>query len=111
MFAVAEQIKTLNEELQKTPNNQEKIKQKNMLIKTVNLLLEEFPGDAERAIKLDDNNAKAYYDLARFFQDRALGDDKKLAIANFEKVADIMKGKLEKDADYLRANLNLAVLY
>jgi hypothetical protein len=107
----AEQIKTLDSELQNTPDNQEKILLRNNLIRIEDVLSEKFPGDAGRAIRLDPNNPKAYYDLARFFQDRRIGDDNKLAAENFEQVIRILEGRMEKDADYLRANLNLSLLY
>ncbi len=82
-----------------------------ILEETRSILISEYSGDDKRAIELNRDNYRAYYDLARFYQDRHTPYDNYVAIRNFERVAELMRGKVEKDADFVRAILNLAILY
>jgi len=108
---IAAAIQKIEVELDSNPKKPDQKTELEILQKTYNLLLEEFPKDAEKASELDNNNARALYDLARFMQDKPGLYDKRVAIKNFEKVVELLTHKAEKDADFLRANLNLAVLY
>ena len=75
------------------------------------ILNSEYSADDKQAIELNRDNFRALYDLARFFQDKHTRYDDYISIRNFERVADLMRGKVEKDADFVRAILNLAILY
>jgi hypothetical protein len=104
-------IAEINRQLQASPRNAEKAEERDWLEKTRAVLQDEYPRDAERAIELNPENFRALYDLARFWQARPGDYDKRIVIKNYEKVVALGNGKFEKDADYLRANLNLTVLY
>ena len=105
------QINTRLERLPATAVETDETAERGWLEKTRAVLLEEYPKDAERAVELDGENFRAIYDLTRFLQDKTGGYDKRVVIRNFEKVVALGNGRFEKDADYLRANLNLTVLY
>jgi len=75
------------------------------------ILLSEYSADAKRAIGLNPDNARALYDVARFYQDRHTRFDDLAAIGYFERAESQMRGKMEKDADFVRTILNLAILY
>ncbi|MGH9947614.1 MAG: hypothetical protein ACRD6X_10460 [Pyrinomonadaceae bacterium] len=101
----------IKSEIQSDPSNFDKTVEKNWLEKSRVALLDIYPRDAERAIFLVHDNFRAFYDLACYLQDKVGGSEKKDAIKYFEKVIEIGTKKYEKDADFLRANLNLTVLY
>ncbi len=75
------------------------------------ILLSEYSADTKYAIELNKNNARATYDLARFYQDKHTRFDNFVAIQYLERTESNLGGKDEKNADFVRALLNLATLY
>ena len=98
-------------ELAARPNSSNLVRRLEMIVEMREILVAEYFADLRRSIELDRANARAFYDLARFYQDRRTRPDDLNAIRYFERAEGLMRGKMEKDADFVRAILNLTVLH
>lgn len=104
------ELRRIDQEMAKEPTS-DILSQKQQVQQRRNLLLAKYPIDAQNAVNLNPKNARALYDLFRYMQDRPGSYNPQEMIDILERVVKYGRTNFDKDADFLRANLNLAVTY
>ncbi|MFZ1700682.1 MAG: hypothetical protein WBO10_00970 [Pyrinomonadaceae bacterium] len=104
------ELRRIDQDIAKEPTP-DILSQKQRLQQRRNLLLAKYPIDAQNAVDLNPQNARALYDLFRYMQDRPGSYNPREMIDILERVVKYGRNKFDKDADFLRANLNLAVTH